>query len=82
MPSILTVSRNHIRNALQFLVNENPLYADIRISDEHLNLLPEYGVPSELTSVICYSDDMHALEEERDGYIVDDEDSMEQSGTS
>ncbi|KAI5984253.1 hypothetical protein EDC04DRAFT_2515323, partial [Pisolithus marmoratus] len=48
MPSLLTVSRRHVHDALLFLKRENPLYRDIIISERNLSLLPERGVPPEI----------------------------------
>ncbi|KIK91578.1 hypothetical protein PAXRUDRAFT_149188 [Paxillus rubicundulus Ve08.2h10] len=73
LPSLLTVSRHHVRNALLFLQRENPLYRDIVISEENLALLPEFGVPEEIKAIVRHSDDLDLLEQERAGYIDDDE---------
>ena len=73
MPSMLTVSRNHVRNALNFLRRENPLYQHIEISEENLNMLPEGGVPEEIMHVVQQSEDVEALEQERAGYVPEDD---------
>lgn len=74
IPRILTVNRARVHEALQFLKQENPLYADISISQAHLHQLPENGVPDEIMDIIKHSEDMGALEKERDGYVAEDDD--------
>jgi hypothetical protein len=77
LPSILTVSRHRIKAALLFLKHENHLYRDVVISDSNLALLPEHGVPEDLLSIVKFSDEQHLLEKERAGYVVGDEDEIE-----
>ncbi|KAG1836946.1 hypothetical protein DFJ58DRAFT_609558, partial [Suillus subalutaceus] len=48
LPSFLSVSRLRIKAALSFLKRENHLYQNIVISDDHLSLLPEEGIPEDL----------------------------------
>lgn len=74
LPSILSVNRLRVRAALQFLKKNNRLYRNIQISEETLALLPENGVPFQLLSVIKFSDEVNLLEQEREGYVVDDDD--------
>jgi hypothetical protein len=74
LPSFLTVHRGRVKDALQFLKEENELYREVEISEEQMDLLPEGGVPSELLSIVKYSGDTQLLEEERAGYVVEDED--------
>lgn len=80
LPSILTVSRGHVRNALHFLVRENPLYSDVVISDENLNLLPEFGIPEELSSVIHVTDNLVELENIQGEMNVEEVSADDQSG--
>lgn len=80
IPHILIVNRTRVHNALQFLKRENPLYADVSISEEHLQELPENGVPHEIMDVVKHSEDVGALEKERDGYVAEDDDHDEAEG--
>jgi hypothetical protein len=77
LPPFLSVNRQRVKDALLFLKKENHLYRDITISDEHLKLLPEDGFPWELLGVVKYSDEQHLLEQEREGYVISDEDMNE-----
>jgi hypothetical protein len=74
MPSLLTVNRSHVHNALLFLKCENLLYTNIEISEENLSLLPEHGVLEEIMAVVQHSEDVDALESERAGSLQDEED--------
>jgi len=47
----VNVRREKVHNALIWLVNNNPLYKDIRISDTALDALPLNGVPNDLQSI-------------------------------
>ncbi|KAG8214616.1 hypothetical protein J3R82DRAFT_9689 [Butyriboletus roseoflavus] len=73
LPSILMVSRSHVRNALKFLCCENPLYHNIIISDNNLDLLPINAVPEEIIRVVQQSEDVEALEKEQADYVLEDE---------
>lgn len=44
------------------------------IEMDQLNLLPEGGVPSKLLSVVKYSGETQLLEQEREGYVLEDDD--------
>lgn len=79
LPSFLQVSRQRVRDALLFLRGNNPLYENIHISEENLNALPENGVPDELTTVVRESEDSTDLEREREGYVPDEDDDMDES---
>lgn len=74
LPSLLSVNRNRVKNALTFLKHQNHLYRDIIISEENLRLLPEDGLPAELLTIIKHSDQQHLLEQEREGYVIGDDD--------
>lgn len=77
LPQFLTVNRERVRQALVFLKRENSLYHNISISDAALNLLPlDSTVPSELLSVVKHSSDTHSLDQEREGYVVEDDDEI------
>ncbi|KAG2738913.1 hypothetical protein P692DRAFT_20851588 [Suillus brevipes Sb2] len=77
IPHILVVNRTRVHDALRFLKKENPLYADVSISEEHLQELPENGVPHEIMDMIKHSEDIGALEKERDGYVAEDDERYE-----
>lgn len=74
LPGFLRVRRERVRRALLWLKANNPLYRDIIISDENLDLLPEDGVPRQIIETTRYSSDTSALDQERSGYVVSDED--------
>jgi hypothetical protein len=81
LPRFLTVSRERVKQALIFLKRENPLYSDISISDLHLDLLPsDVDVPSQLLSVVKHSSDTNMLDQEHEGYVVEDDDDEIDSG--
>ena len=64
-----------IRDALKWLKNNNPLWANIIISDDMLALYSEEDcVPEEIKVVTKYSDNLEAVDRERSGYVVDDDD--------
>lgn len=69
MPGFLRVNRTRVRTALEWLKENNPLYANISISRDNLNALPVNGVPEEILSLVKYSDDTRLLAEESDGYV-------------
>jgi len=74
MPGFLRVRRSRVREALVWLKSNNPLYADIEISEEMLSEFPENEIPEEILGTVKYSDDMAQLERERAGYVVEDDD--------
>ena len=55
----------------------NPIYANIVISDNRLNKLPLDDVPFEIMSLMKHSDDIVRLDDENDGYVPDSEDEFE-----
>ena len=55
----------------------NPIYANIVISDDRLNKLPLDDVPFEIMSLMKHSDDIVRLDDENDGYVPDSEDEFE-----
>jgi hypothetical protein len=73
MPGFLWVHRQRVREALIWLKVNNPVYADITISDERLEQLTENGVPNKILATMRHSDDVHELEQERAGYVPDDD---------
>ena len=69
MPAMFRVRRYRVHKALAWLKENNPLYADILISDAHLMELPKDGVPKELTLTAKHSTDSDAAYREQDGYV-------------
>jgi len=61
MPKILHVRRRRVREALEWLKAHNPLYNDIVISEERLEMLPEDGIPDEICLNVKHSTDMEAV---------------------
>lgn len=57
----VTVRRGKVHSALLWLIENNPLYAELEINMKSLNSLPENGIPSDLLTV------------ETDDQIVSDE---------
>ena len=47
----VTVRKQKVHNALVWLISNNPQYSEIQVNEDALSLLPENGVPSELTTV-------------------------------
>ncbi|CAH3122009.1 unnamed protein product [Porites lobata] len=56
----VTVRRQNVADALQWLVNNNSHYKDITINQNSLNSLPEHGVPHGLLSVETENIDLDA----------------------
>ncbi|KAG1779208.1 hypothetical protein EV702DRAFT_1195708 [Suillus placidus] len=73
MPSFLTVSRSHLRNALLFLKQHNPLYFNITISDKNIALFPECGIPDIILSSVRHLHNVEAVDAERQDYVPEDD---------
>ena len=69
----LQVNQNCVHAALEWLKENNPLYANISILVDRLDALPVDGIPEEILSVAKFSDDMKLLEEEWNGYMPCDD---------
>ncbi|KAK0234495.1 hypothetical protein EDD85DRAFT_955310 [Armillaria nabsnona] len=69
LPGIFHVRREHVRKALLWLKENNPLYHDIIISDDNLSDLPSDGVPNEILSTVRTLHDIVGLAMEQDTYI-------------
>ncbi|KAF8809982.1 hypothetical protein BYT27DRAFT_7209905 [Phlegmacium glaucopus] len=69
MPKFFRVRRKWVRNALEWLKANNPLYNNIIISNSRLATLPEDGVPYELMATAKHSTDVDMLYTEQDGYV-------------
>ncbi len=63
---------NTVREALEWLKLNNPLYANIQISEGNLLALPENGIPPEILLVAKYSSDILSAEKEGAGYVPED----------
>ena len=66
------VRRNIVYDALSWLKNNNPIYADINIDQSRLAELPEDNIPDELMAIICQEEDEDLVEKERESYVVDE----------
>ena len=73
MPGMFWVQRQRIYRALEWLKQNNKLYADIVISAARLLELPVDGIPRELMLTAKHSTDSDAVYWEEDGYIPLDE---------
>jgi hypothetical protein len=71
-PKALYARRRKIREALQWLNTNNPLYKDIIISEERLELIPEDGVPDEIWSTTRHSTDISSVIREHEEYVPSD----------
>ena len=80
LPGFLRVNKMRVRNALEWLKENNPLYADIDISTERLNALPSDGVPKEISSFTRHLTDELLLADETDGYVPEEDDGEENGG--
>jgi len=78
MPNFLRVRRDRIRTALLWLKDNNPLYANVQISEASLGELPVNNIPPEILGAIRSSDRTDQLEKERAGYVVNDEDAEDE----
>ncbi|KIO00529.1 hypothetical protein M404DRAFT_29447 [Pisolithus tinctorius Marx 270] len=65
------VRREAVHEALQWLKENNPLYQDITISEQHLKTLPDDEIPVEIEALIQCEDDAAITLQERDGYVQD-----------
>jgi len=81
VPNFLWVHRKQLQNALAWLKVNNPLYVDITISGERLDGICEEGVPDKILNTMRHSDDIEELEWERAGYVPEDGDLEDASGT-
>jgi len=67
------VRRRVVYDALLWLKENNPYYAEIEISTSHLGELPEDDVLEEVMGIICHSDDIGMIEQESVGYVPQDD---------
>jgi hypothetical protein len=82
MPGMFRVRRQRIHRALEWLKQNNKLYADIVISAARLLELPVGGIPRELMLTAKHSTDSDTVYREEDGYVPLDEEntSMAEAG--
>ncbi|KAK0183562.1 hypothetical protein F5146DRAFT_968740, partial [Armillaria mellea] len=76
-PKELHVRRQVVLNALLWLKENNPLWADVYIDCHRLQELPEDAVPNEIVDVTRVCHEMEVLAEEDTGYVpesMDDDD--------
>lgn len=73
LPHMFNVKRQRVYDALLWLKEHNPLYADITISETNLGQLPVDGIPNELQVIAKCSDDGIALGNEHSNYVPEDE---------
>jgi hypothetical protein len=69
LPKALYARRHKIREALQWLKENNPLYKDIIISEDRLQLIPEDDVPVEIRATTKHSTDIDTVIREHEGYV-------------
>jgi uncharacterized protein DUF6570 len=69
LPDMFRVRRTRVKSALEWLKENNPLFANITISALRLAELPDDDVPYELMSTAKHSTDENALYAEHDGYV-------------
>ena len=72
--NLFKVRREVIRDALEWLKVNNPkYYGDITIDEEIMHSLHEDDIPMELIDVVRHSEDVGIVEEERAGYVNEDD---------
>ncbi|KAJ3571254.1 hypothetical protein NP233_g3868 [Leucocoprinus birnbaumii] len=71
-PDAVYVRRDRVRDALMWLKANNPLYADITISEENLQLLPENGVPEAIRYGARLTTNSAFRAQEHDGYVPEE----------
>ena len=76
LPGFLHVQRVRVKEALIWLKANNPIYADIKISEDTLAQLPEDGIPQQILETTRFSSDTSALEREQSGYVVADDEGL------
>ena len=80
MPGFLHVKQSWIKDALRWLKNNNPLWGNITISNEQLELYSDEDCVQETIKVIMkYLDKIEAVDREHAGYVIDDDDEEEKA---
>ena len=59
-----------MHNALVWLRNHNPIYADIHIDGSQLECLPEDDVPEELLTIVWQERDDEVAKREQESYLA------------
>ena len=78
MPGFLHVKWSRIKDALRWLKNNNPLWENITISDDQLDLYSDEDcIPETIKVTMTYSDQIAVVDRERAEYVTDDEDEEE-----
>ena len=54
----VTVRKQKVHDALVWLINNNPQYSEVLVNEVALNILSEFGVPSELMTIETDDDDI------------------------
>ena len=74
------MKRSQIKDALRWLKNNNPLWGNITISNEQLELYSDEDCVLETIKVIMkYLDEIEAVDREHAGYVIDDDDEEEKA---
>lgn len=81
LPDMFKVRRARVQLALEWLKENNPLYANITISPSRLAELPDNDIPFEFRVTAKYSSDTSALYAEQDGYVPS-QDTLEEESES
>jgi len=81
LPSELCVRRAKVYEALCWLKKNNPVYADIIISNERLHHLLEDDIPMQIVYNVRESNDIDAVIREHEGYVPVDVADDEVQGT-
>jgi hypothetical protein len=76
MRGYFRVRRDCVCDGLKWLSENNPVYADIEISEARLKYFPLDGVPREILECARYSDDIEQLRRSTAGYVDDDDEIM------
>jgi uncharacterized protein DUF6570 len=69
LPDMFRVRRTRVKRALEWLKENNPLFANITISVSRLAELPDDDVPYELLSTAKHSTDIDMVYAEQEGYV-------------
>ncbi|KIO09446.1 hypothetical protein M404DRAFT_21969 [Pisolithus tinctorius Marx 270] len=67
------VHREVVQDALKWLQANNENYSDIMISDQHIFMLLEDGIPAEIEATIRYQDSEDTALREREGYSMNED---------
>ena len=81
MPGFLHVKHSQIKDTLTWVKRNNPLWGNITISDECLNLYTEEDcILEEIKVITKYSNDAETVDCECVGYAVEDDNDDENLG--